>query len=145
MGVPPRWCDQPKLPEPGARIQRQGPAAVGLRSFSLGLIFAAGLTPCIGPVLGAIIGLASFDGESARGTLLLVAYSLGLGVPFIAAAMAVDAVTAAEAGAPASHRRADRERRAGRRHRRADADEHAGADAAVLRLGRKPTWLGAVR
>ncbi len=64
-----------------------------LRSFSLGLIFAAGWTPCIGPVLGAIIGLASFDGESARGTLLLVAYSLGLGVPFIAAAMAVDTVT----------------------------------------------------
>ena len=64
-----------------------------LRSFSLGLIFAAGWTPCIGPVLGAIIGLASFDGESARGTLLLVAYSLGLGVPFIAAAMAVDSVT----------------------------------------------------
>ena len=64
-----------------------------LRSFSLGLIFAAGWTPCIGPVLGAIIGLASFDGESARGTLLLVAYSLGLGVPFIAAAMAVESVT----------------------------------------------------
>ena len=64
-----------------------------LRSFSLGLIFAAGWTPCIGPVLGAIIGLASFDGESARGTMLLGAYSLGLGVPFIAAAMAVDTVT----------------------------------------------------
>jgi cytochrome c-type biogenesis protein len=64
-----------------------------LRSFFLGLIFAAGWTPCIGPVLGAIIGLASFDGESARGTMLLVAYSLGLGVPFIAAAMAVDTVT----------------------------------------------------
>jgi cytochrome c-type biogenesis protein len=44
-------------------------------------------------VLGAIIGLATFDGESARGTLLLVSYSLGLGVPFIAAAVAVDAVT----------------------------------------------------
>jgi cytochrome c-type biogenesis protein len=64
-----------------------------LRSFSLGLIFAAGWTPCIGPVLGAIIGLATFDGESARGTLLLVSYSLGLGAPFIAAALAVDAVT----------------------------------------------------
>jgi cytochrome c-type biogenesis protein len=63
------------------------------RSFLLGLFFAAGWTPCIGPVLGAIIGLASFDGESARGTLLLIAYSAGLGVPFIAAAMAVDSVT----------------------------------------------------
>jgi len=64
-----------------------------LRSFLLGLFFAAGWTPCIGPVLGAVIGLAAFDGEPARGTLLLIAYSAGLGVPFIAAAMAVDTVT----------------------------------------------------
>lgn len=64
-----------------------------LRSFFLGLFFAAGWTPCIGPVLGAIIGLAAFDGESARGTVLLIAYSMGLGLPFIAAAMAVDTVT----------------------------------------------------
>jgi cytochrome c-type biogenesis protein len=64
-----------------------------VRSFLLGLFFAAGWTPCIGPVLGAVIGLAAFDGEPARGTALLIAYSLGLGVPFIAAAFAVDAVT----------------------------------------------------
>jgi cytochrome c-type biogenesis protein len=64
-----------------------------VRSFLLGLFFAAGWTPCIGPVLGAVIGLAAFDGEPARGTALLIAYSLGLGVPFIAAAVAVDAVT----------------------------------------------------
>jgi cytochrome c-type biogenesis protein len=64
-----------------------------IRSFLLGLFFAAGWTPCIGPVLGAIIGLASFDGESAKGTLLLIAYAMGLGVPFVLAAMAVDTVT----------------------------------------------------
>jgi len=64
-----------------------------LKSFVLGLIFAAGWTPCIGPVLGAIIGLATFGGESAKGTLLLFSYSLGLGLPFIAAALAVDKVT----------------------------------------------------
>jgi cytochrome c-type biogenesis protein len=64
-----------------------------IRSFSLGLIFAAGWTPCIGPVLGAVIGLAAFEGDPARGTVLLVAYSLGLGVPFVVAAMAVDTVT----------------------------------------------------
>jgi cytochrome c-type biogenesis protein len=64
-----------------------------IRSFLLGLFFAAGWTPCIGPVLGAIIGLAAFDGDPARGTVLLLVYSLGLGVPFIAAAFAVDAVT----------------------------------------------------
>lgn len=64
-----------------------------VRSFGLGVFFAAGWTPCIGPVLGAIIGLAAFDGESARGTLLLIAYSLGLGVPFVVSAMAVDTIT----------------------------------------------------
>jgi cytochrome c-type biogenesis protein len=64
-----------------------------IRSFLLGLFFAAGWTPCIGPVLGAIIGLAAFDGDPARGTVLLLVYSLGLGVPFIAAAFAVDAIT----------------------------------------------------
>jgi cytochrome c-type biogenesis protein len=64
-----------------------------IRSFLLGLFFAAGWTPCIGPVLGAIIGLASFDGESAKGTMLLLAYAMGLGVPFVLAAMAVDTVT----------------------------------------------------
>ncbi|MDE3095376.1 MAG: cytochrome c biogenesis protein CcdA [Chloroflexota bacterium] len=64
-----------------------------VRSFLLGLLFAAGWTPCIGPVLGAVIGLAAFDGEPARGTLLLIAYSLGLGLPFVASAVAVDTVT----------------------------------------------------
>ena len=64
-----------------------------LRSFLFGFFYAAGWTPCIGPVLGAVIGLAAFDGHVARGTVLLLAYSAGHGVPFIAAAMAVDTVT----------------------------------------------------
>jgi cytochrome c-type biogenesis protein len=63
-----------------------------LRSFLFGLFFLAGWTPCIGPVLGAVIGLAAFDGDPARGTVLLLAYSLGLGVPFVVAAMAVDTI-----------------------------------------------------
>lgn len=62
------------------------------RSFLLGVFFAAGWTPCIGPVLGAIIGLAAYNGEALQGTVLLVAYSLGLGVPFIATAVAVDRI-----------------------------------------------------
>lgn len=74
----------------GAKLNR-GPAF--LRSFVLGLFFAAGWTPCIGPVLGAIIGLASYSGEASQGTVLLLAYSLGLGVPFVLAALAVDTVT----------------------------------------------------
>jgi cytochrome c-type biogenesis protein len=65
-----------------------------LRSFLFGFFFSAGWTPCIGPVLGAIIGLAAFDGDVGRGTILLLAYSAGLGVPFVASAMAVETVMA---------------------------------------------------
>ena len=48
----------------------------------LGMAFAAGWTPCIGPVLGGILTLAAAQGGSARAALLLLAFSLGLGVPF---------------------------------------------------------------
>ncbi len=75
---------------PGARL---GNRAGISRSFLLGVFFAAGWTPCIGPVLGAIIGLAAYEGELLQGTALLLAYSLGLGVPFIATAVAVDRIT----------------------------------------------------
>jgi cytochrome c-type biogenesis protein len=48
----------------------------------LGMAFALGWTPCIGPVLAGILGLAS-QGGTARGTLLLLCYSAGLGLPFV--------------------------------------------------------------
>ena len=48
----------------------------------LGMAFAAGWTPCIGPVLGAILSIAA-TGSAARGAFLLFCYSLGLGVPFL--------------------------------------------------------------
>ena len=51
-------------------------------AFPLGMAFAAGWTPCIGPVLGGIFFIASTQ-STARGVLLLVVYSLGLGVPFL--------------------------------------------------------------
>lgn len=73
----------------GARPSRPGVAP----SFTLGLIFAAGWTPCLGPVLGSIIGLASARDTLGEGTLLLVAYSAGLAVPFLVTAMAVETVT----------------------------------------------------
>ena len=61
-----------------------------LGSALVGMAFAAGWTPCIGPVLGAILGLAATSDDLSRGTLLLSAYSAGLAVPFLIAAVAVE-------------------------------------------------------
>lgn len=64
------------------------------RSLVMGMTFAAGWTPCIGPVLGSIIGLAVIEDAVAKGALLLVAYSAGLGVPFLITAFAVETISA---------------------------------------------------
>lgn len=56
-------------------------------AFVMGMAFAFGWTPCVGPILGSILALAGSTGSVARGALLLVAYSLGLGVPFVLTAM----------------------------------------------------------
>src|SRR5438067_1385109 len=58
---------------------RPGPAW----AYPLGMAFAAGWTPCIGPVLGATVTLASAQGSLSRAVLLLAFYSLGLGLPFL--------------------------------------------------------------
>ena len=60
-----------------------------LGGFLLGSVFAIGWTPCIGPVLGSILMMAAV-GASPQVVGLLIAYSLGLGIPFIAVAFAVD-------------------------------------------------------
>ena len=57
------------------------------RSSLLGVVFAAGWTPCVGPILGGIIGLASVSASVGRGTLLLLAYAIGLGIPFVLVAV----------------------------------------------------------
>lgn len=59
----------------------------------MGMAFAVGWTPCIGPVLAAVIGLASYTHTLARGEAMLVAYSLGLGVPFVVAGVAFGRMT----------------------------------------------------
>jgi cytochrome c-type biogenesis protein len=50
----------------------------------LGVVFALGWTPCLGPTLVAVVGLAGVDGSTARAVTLAIAYSLGLGLPFLA-------------------------------------------------------------
>ncbi len=65
-----------------ARIPR-GPQA----AFGFGMAFAFGWTPCIGPVLATILAAAAATQTAAWGALLLVCYSLGLGLPFIALAI----------------------------------------------------------
>ena len=58
--------------------------AVGLAAAPLlGLLFAIGWTPCLGPTITAVQGLAVSEGTAGRGAVLSVAYSLGLGIPFI--------------------------------------------------------------
>ncbi len=61
-----------------------------LGSVLVGMAFGAGWTPCIGPVLGGILGLAATSGEVSRGMLLLAVYSAGLAVPFLIAAVALE-------------------------------------------------------
>lgn len=66
-----------------------------LGAYVVGLAFAFGWTPCIGPILGAILLYASQQETVLQGVLLLVAYSAGLGLPFIGAGLAVNRFLAA--------------------------------------------------
>jgi cytochrome c-type biogenesis protein len=63
-------------------------------AFLLGIAFAFGWTPCIGPVLGAILTLSASTADVAKGTVLLAIYSLGLGLPFLLAALFTGALLA---------------------------------------------------
>ena len=59
----------------------RGGSAFG--AYVLGLAFAFGWTPCIGPILGAILSIAASEADVARGTALLAVYAAGLGIPFL--------------------------------------------------------------
>lgn len=69
--------------------QRQG----YLSSFLMGIFFSAGWSPCVGPVLGAILTFAMNGGDLSKGAVLLTSYSLGLGIPFLIAALGIGWVT----------------------------------------------------
>ena len=70
------------------QVDRKPVGYVG--SALVGMAFAAGWTPCIGPVLGGILGLAATSQDVTRGMLLLGVYSAGLAVPFLIAAVALE-------------------------------------------------------
>ena len=72
-----------------ARVEM--PRPVGLwGAYVMGLAFAIGWTPCIGPILAAILAVAASSATVGKGAGLLAVYSLGLGVPFVIAAFAVE-------------------------------------------------------
>jgi cytochrome c-type biogenesis protein len=72
------------------------PRASILGAGALGFLFALGWTPCLGPTLAAISGLAASSGATAlRGSILMFFYCLGLGIPFIVAALATEWVSTA--------------------------------------------------
>jgi cytochrome c-type biogenesis protein len=69
-----------RLPQ---RLQRRGVAG----AFLVGAVFGLGWTPCVGPYLGAALTLAAVSGHAAAGAVLLVSYSIGLGMPFVIVAL----------------------------------------------------------
>lgn len=81
LGMLGRWL-HPAM-EREYRIAPHRIAATPLGAFLIGITFAAGWTPCIGPVLAGILTLAASSDSSGQGAILLAAYSAGLGVPFL--------------------------------------------------------------
>jgi len=71
------------------RYHHQSRPASLAGAFLIGLAFAFGWTPCIGPILSAVITVAGSSASLGRGIALLFTYSMGLGIPFVVAAMAI--------------------------------------------------------
>ena len=75
------------------RKQFSGDSSTPVGAVLLGMAFAAGWTPCIGPVLGGVLTLAGASGTLALGVALLASYALGLAVPFLLSALAIGSFT----------------------------------------------------
>ena len=73
-----------------ARLDAGNRGGSSLGAYVLGLAFAFGWTPCIGPQLGAILSMAASEANVSRGTLLLACYAVGLGLPFLLAALFIE-------------------------------------------------------
>ncbi len=74
------------------RLQVKAKPVTLLGSFLVGVAFAAGWSPCIGPILGAILAIAASKSSVAQGVILLAFYSLGLAIPFFLTAVATNAL-----------------------------------------------------
>jgi len=72
-----------------ARYQADANPASFLGAYIIGLAFSFGWTPCVGPILAVVLSLAANDGSLNTGVSMLLVYSLGLGIPFILAAVAI--------------------------------------------------------
>lgn len=72
------------------RMQLRAKPAGMLGSLAAGVVFGAGWTPCIGPVLASILLYAGMSGSMLQGVALLATYALGLGIPFFAAAVGLN-------------------------------------------------------
>ena len=89
------------------RVQTQRKPAGPLGAVLVGIAFAFGWTPCIGPILGGILVVAGSKETVSEGVMLLAVYSLGLGIPFLLTSLAIDrffAVTATHPQALPRHR-----------------------------------------
>ena len=81
LGIPALYAEKRPL------LERVRPGKTG--AFALGMAFAIGWTPCLGPVLAAILTMAAAQGDAWRSAFLLFIYSVGLGVPFILVGLGV--------------------------------------------------------
>ncbi len=77
------------------RVQTSRKPAGFLGAVIVGIAFAFGWTPCIGPILGGILGIAMMKSTALKGVELLAVYSLGLAIPFLVTSVAIDAFFAA--------------------------------------------------
>jgi cytochrome c-type biogenesis protein len=81
------------------------PSGAGLAgSFPLGMAFAASWTPCVGPVLAAILVAAGAEASAVEGAALLVVYALGLGIPFVLSAFAIQRIARVRIAVLRAHR-----------------------------------------
>ncbi len=77
------WLERARVIQLPERLRRRGVAG----AFLVGVVFGLGWTPCVGPYLAAALTFAAISSHAVAGALLLAAYSIGLGLPFIAVAL----------------------------------------------------------